>query len=216
LPVASQAERQVVPPATASSDVQRVEPLDPTALPAVRPGPCAAVGRGKVRRVLSVSERGPLLEAARAAWEADWMAPIGCVEQVSVSCAPDLDGTPGPEVVAEIRYLAGTEDCATARRRGVSSTHALLAFVPPSPDSSAWHSLGLIGYSRFDVGGVESPATTEITGFVRLPDDRTALRVTRANDGADCSGQRSVDILGASDGALTELATKELRGCNAP
>ncbi|MDQ2643874.1 MAG: hypothetical protein M3020_08680 [Myxococcota bacterium] len=184
----------------------------------MKPAPCAAVGRGKVRRVLSATERAPLLEAARAAWdpEADWMAPSGCVEQVSISCATDLDGKAGDEVVGEIRYIAGTEPCAAARSRRVTSTRALLAFVPPTPDSAGWRLLGLIGYDGFEVPGEESPATTQLAGFVRLPDGRTALRVTRANDGGDCSGQRLVDLLTATDGKLTEIASRELRACNAP
>ena len=144
------------------------------------------------------------------------MAPIGCIEQVSISCATDLDGDASAEVIAEIRYLAGTDECAAARRRGVTSTRALLAFVPPSPGSAAWRLLGLIGYNGFDVAGVESPAATKLSGFVRLPDGRTALRVTRENDGADCSGQRTVDLLAAPDGKLTQIATRELRACNAP
>jgi len=201
--------------APASAPVDGPAQLDPTALPEVH-AHCAAVGRGKVRRVLPASERKPLLEAARTAWDEDSMAPIGCVEQVSISCAPDLDGDGKAEIVGEIRYLAGTEECTAARRRGLSSTYALLAFVPPGPDAAAWRLLGLIGYSRFDVRGVESPAMSKLTGFVRLPDGRAALRVERANDGADCAGQRTVDLLGASDGGLQQVATKELRACNAP
>ncbi len=200
----------------ASAPPPSPEPLDPLALPAVKPAPCAAVGRSKVRRVLSVGERAPLLEAARDVWGADYRAPIGCVEQVSISCATDLDGNDGAEVIGEIRYLAGTDECAAAGRRGVTTTRALLAFVPPGPDSAGWRLLGLIGYSGFDVPGEESPATTELSGFVRLPDGGTALRVTRANDGADCSGQRTVELLAAPDGKLTEIATRELRACNAP
>ncbi len=203
-------------PSAAPATPPSPEPLDPLALPSVKPAPCAAVGRGKVRRVLSATERAPLLEAAQAAWDADYTAPIGCVEQVSISCATDLDGKAGNEVVGEIRYIAGTEPCAAARSRRVTSTRALLAFVPPTPDSAGWRLLGLIGYDGFDVPGVESPATTKLSGFVRLPDGRTALRVNRANDGADCSGQRTVDLLAAPDGKLVEIATRELRACNAP
>lgn len=192
--------------------------LDLDALPPVLPEPCPLGDTQGHGRSASANRFPPILQAARNAWpKADpgtsSLAPMGCVESIRISCATDLDGEPGAEVLAEIAYHAYQPDCAAARRNGVSVTVAVVA-LSPGRAGAPWSARGLLGFRGFDAPGIESPPLFELSGFVRLPSGEAAVRALESTDGGDCSGGRVDQILLFDRGNWAVVAARTITACN--
>ena len=175
----------------------RLEQMDFDSLPPAITGACP---HGDPKwRAWSRGAWKPLLAGARRIWteaEGNEYSPRSCVESVAVSCAPDLDGDGGDEVLATISYrilLNGEQRCHAKDSNGYWDMTALVALSPPAAGASEWVPKGLVGYPRFtaDNGGAE----TEVTGFVRLPSGEVGLRVDRTLGGGDCDREESRGIL---------------------
>lgn len=129
----------------------------------------------------------PLLKAARAAWSSrDFKVPRGCVEAIKLSCAPDLDGVGGGDVLAEISYRIRSPDCAFARKHDILQSRALLALSPLVGDPGSWRTLGFIDYLELDDPDAESPYPKSFAGFMRFPDGGIGLRICLSGRAEDC------------------------------
>ena len=208
LPVASARSRVEEPLAQAT--------LDPEALPALLPEACPW-GRG---RNVPANQRAPVLQALRDAWPkveppTPSLGPVGCVESIKLSCAPNLDDAAGAEVLAEVQYRIYQADCASASAKQVSPTTAVVALSPSKSGSPAWGSRGLIGYRSFDALGIEGTSHIEgDIGFVRLPNGEAAVRLLVSTDGGDCSGRRVDHIVLLRDGAWSTVTSRTINECN--
>jgi hypothetical protein len=125
--------------------------LDPNALPAVSPEPCPMGGAlGHARRVPANQVRS-IIVAAREAWgkpdpEIPSLAPMGCVDAIWLSCAPDLDGAPGAELLAEIEYYIYRPECSSPEPNGLSWSPSLaIVALSPAKPGSGWKAHGLLG-----------------------------------------------------------------------
>jgi hypothetical protein len=185
-----------------------LEQMDLDSLPPVIPGACPQ-GGGKIGRAAK-----PLLAGIRPAWgEAgeNEYTPGRCIDNVSASCAPDIDGDGGDEVLAQISYRIPMGDAQGCRYKGSEGGYwnmtALVMVTPPAPGSTEWTPKGLIGYRRFDAE--DGGATTDVTGFVRLPSGEVGVRAESSFSGGDCDQKDSNEILVPRGGQRWEVAVKK-------
>lgn len=195
--------------------------LDLNALPAVFPEPCPMGGASGHARRAPANQFRPIIVAAREAWgkpdpeTPSSLAPTGCVEAIRLSCAPDLDGAPGAELLAEIQYYIYRPECSSPEPNGLSWSSSLaIVALSPAKAGSGWKAHGLLGYRAFSALGVESGALIETAGFRRMPSGETAVRVRASTDAGDCGG-RVVDqlILPANDDWRV-VAARTINECN--
>jgi hypothetical protein len=118
----------------------------------------------------------PIAESVVRSWHpGEGYAPDSCAYLVRTLCAPDLDGQPGDEVIAEIRYRvprltigelpSERLSCASKKRveKGV-----LVALSPPNSERAEWTFVASLGHT---ITGpeVESGYSLAINHFVQLP-----------------------------------------------
>jgi hypothetical protein len=196
-----------------------LDALDLEALPAALPRPCSW-GTG---RDLPASQRAWVARAAVDAWPpliegAITMAPTGCVERITLSCAPDLDGKAGGEVLAKIQYRIYLQDCGPVPE-GVfepSPSVAVVVLSPPGRGSTAFRARGLVGYESFSAGGIEQGSLLDGTQFVQLPNGQTALRSLETTDAGDCGYERVDVLFMVRDAEVVTVASHTLNECNGP
>jgi hypothetical protein len=195
-----------------------LDALDLEALPVALPVPCAW-GKG---RDVPASQRTRVARAAVDAWpkpidgQITTIAPTGCVQRITLSCAPDLDGQEGAEVLAEIQYRVYTEHCGPVPE-GVFEPNPSLAIVvlsPSKPGSTAFTARGLVGYEAFSAGGVEQGSLINGVQFVRLPNGQAALRSLVTTDAGDCSHERVDTLFMVLDGDVRTVTRRTLNKCN--
>ncbi|HWA75612.1 MAG TPA: hypothetical protein VG937_24925 [Polyangiaceae bacterium] len=185
-----------------------LQSLDIEALPPLLPEPCRS---GRVSR----AAWPPIVEAARQAFAEDpSFAPSGCVDDIALSCATDLDGLAGAEVLAEIAYRMYQPSCAEARRNSVSATRAIVALSPQGNAPPTFLGRALLGYRSFDAPGVEAGTSIEVESFVRLPSGEAAVRTRASTDAGDCGGGRSIRIELLRAGRFRSVALYALNPCN--
>lgn len=193
--------------------------LDLDALPPVLPEPCPLGGAQGHERNVAESQFASILKAARNAWPksdpalTSSLAPMGCVDGIRISCATDLDGEPGSEVLAEIAYRVYQPDCVSAHRNSVTPTRAIVALSPPNA-RSAWSARGLLGYRAFDAPGIEAPPSLEVVGIVLLPSGEAAVRARESTDAGDCSGGRIDQVLLFGNGTWSVVTARTITACN--
>lgn len=199
-----------------------LERIDLDAFPPVLAAPCSAGVTSTAPNQGAADPAGPVMKAARGAWSdggldnVNSFVPRGCIDRVKLSCAPDLDGAAGSELLAEIAYRVYEPDCAGARRQGVSASHAIIVLSPPEPVSKAWHARGLLGYEGLDAPGVESGSYVRVDGFVRLPSGRAAIRIHETLDAGDCGGAVNDGIVLFENDDWVRVKTRTITECNQP
>lgn len=158
-----------------------VEHLDLDSLPTVTPETCSGGGHGRfIARPRSLWK--PILDVVRRGWPEDEpYPPRTCVTAVRTLCGPDLDGSPGAELLAELSYrvpqegISETSDplhpaCGSNDR--VDQT-VVIALSPSAPGDGSWKLLGAVGFSVRSAG--EGGTVIRFKRFVRLPDGSTGL-----------------------------------------
>lgn len=182
--VAPTASAKAVAPLATTTKPPRAEAssLDPERLPRLTPAPCREGGTTAFRAAPR-DRAEAILDAIRRAWpEREPYVPRTCIGAVRTRCAPDLDGKPGNEVLAEVphRVLVDGVNDSGAPVRGTCTSKEwawdqtlLVALTPPAADGGEWTCLGVVGYSVNAAG--EGGTTIRIDDFVRLPDGRTGV-----------------------------------------
>ena len=193
--------------------------LDLNALPPVSPEPCPMGGAPGHARRIPPNQFTPIIEAAREAWGkpapgTSSLAPMGCVEGIQLSCAPDLDGASGAELLAQIVYRTYRTECTSPDPNGPSSPTQAIVALSPAKAGSAWKAHGLLGYRAFNASGLEGPPTIETGGFCRLPSGETAVRARESTDAGDCSGGVVDQLLMLSKEDWTVVAAHTISACN--
>jgi MORN repeat variant len=193
--------------------------LDLNALPPVSPEPCLVGGApGHARRVPG-NQFKPIIDAAREAWGkpapgTSSLAPMGCVEGIQLSCAPDLDGAPGSELLAQIAYRTYRTKCESPDPDGPSSPTQAIVTLSPATAGSAWKAHGLLGYRDFNASGLEGPPLIEARGFCRIPSGEIAVRARESTTAGDCSGGVVDQLLLLGKEDWTVVAAQTLNACN--
>lgn len=155
---------------------------------------------------------GPLLKAVRVAWPpGDSKSPKGCVEDVKITCAPDLDGDSEADVLTEISYRLHSPDCTFARKHEILQSRVLVALSPQAGSPGAWRSLGLVAYLVLDDPDAESPNPTSFAGFVRLPNGGIGLRICQSDDAQDCyRGGTSEELMVLIEGGFSTIGWHQI------
>lgn len=186
--------------------------MDLDSLPPVIPGACPQ-GGDKKGRAWTRGVPKPLLAGARRAWteaEGKEYSPGQCIDSVSVSCAPDIDGDGRDEVLAQISYRIPMGDARGCRYKGSEGGYwdmtALVMVTPPASGGTEWTPKGLFGYRRFDAE--DGGATIDVTGFIRLPSGEVGVRAESSFSGGDCDQAASNEIL-VLRGQRWEVAAKK-------
>lgn len=132
----------------------------------------------------------PIVNAVRSAWpERDEYPPNSCIRGVRTRCAPDLDGKPGTELLAEISYRL-VQDGVPERERPLRPSCAsdqrvpqavVVALSPPTPERREWLSLGIVGYAVRGIG--EGGTVIRLKRFVRLPQGAVAVHARAFTEG---------------------------------
>ena len=194
--------------------------LDLNALPGVFPEPCPMGGASGRARSVPANQFSPIIVAARKAWdrpgaEIPSLAPAGCVEAIRLSCAPDLDGAPGAELLAEIQYYIYRTGCSSPEPNGLSWSPSLaIVALSPAKAGSGWKEHGLLGYRAFSAAGIEGGASMGIAGFYRLPSGETAVRARESLDAGDCGGGVFDHLLLPANDDWRVVAARTVDECN--
>ena len=162
------------------ADAPRSEELALDRLPSVEPVRCAEGGNGVWRGVFS-SLRKPILEALEPRWAEMDYAPRGCIGAVQALCAPELDGTPGDELLVKINYRVaqdGVQTSADPLQPPCNSPErvdpsVVVAISPPAPGRVTWTPRGVVGFVVRGAG--EGGSVIEFKRFVRLPGGSTGV-----------------------------------------
>ncbi len=137
------------------------------------------------------------------------------MEAIRLSCAPDLDGAPGAELLAEIEYYIYRTECSSPEPNGLSWSSSLaIVALSPAKAGSDWKAHGLLGYRAFDASGIEGGARLEIAGFSRMPSGETAVRARALTDAGDCGGGVVDQLLLLSSDDWRVVAARTVNGCN--
>lgn len=191
--------------------------IDFDTLPPLNPPSCPESPSGKFTPLARASWR-PVLDGATAAWPpnrgGDIPGPLSCIKSVRVACAPDLDGLPGREVLAEVSYrllLNSEKDCSTTDIANAWDMVAVVALSPPEAGRTAWRPRGVVGYPQCNAD--VCPSHDTITGFALLPSGETGIRVTMLMTGGECLRDVRDEIRTLNGRAFLPLATKILRPC---
>jgi hypothetical protein len=201
-------EQELEPCAEGAPCVSPLGLLDVEALPPLLPERCPS---GRVAR----AAWPPIVAAARQTFRDDpSFAPSGCVDEVTLSCATDLDGLPGAEVLVEIAHRMYQPSCAAARRNQVSETRVIVALSPQPNAVPAFLGRAQLGYRSFDAPGVEAGTFIEVESIVRLPSGDAAVRTFASTDAGDCGGGRSIHISLLREGRFRTVAVHTLNPCN--
>ena len=188
-----------------------IEHIEMDSLPPVFPAQdCPAAG------VVPRGSWKPILSAVRRHWEGEASYVPGCVSQVTLLCAPDLDGVPGTEALAQIDYhilINGESNCATKRLDNMWQMSVLVALSPPGQRAN-WSVRGFVGYPRFeaDNGGTE----TSVLGFVRLPSREVALHTSDYSDPGDCGPGTFENVVVLRKGKWEGVAGRVIHACDRP
>jgi hypothetical protein len=191
--------------------------LDFDTLPPLNPASCPESPSGKFTALARASWR-PFLDGAKAAWPpnrgGDIPGPLSCIKSVRVACAPDLDGLPGREVLAEVSYrilLNSVKDCATTEIVDAWDMVAVVALSPPEAGRTAWRPRGVVGYPQCNAD--VCPSHDTITGFVLLPSGETGVRVSVLSTGGECLRDVREEIRTLSGHEFLPVAGKVVQPC---
>jgi hypothetical protein len=194
-----------------------LEHLDFESLPPVVSDACPESAPGQ-SRPLPRTSWPPVLDAIKRAWPAN---PGGgeipgperspCITQIRLSCAPNLDGLPDRDILAEISYrflLNSEKNCATKNLLDVWDMKAVVTLSPPAADRKTWKPRGIVGYPQCmaDV----CPGYDTITGFVLLPSGEVGIRVRMTLTGGECRDEKWEEIRTLGKRGPTTLAARKL------
>jgi hypothetical protein len=198
-----------------------LEKMEFDSLPPLLAEPCATSPMAASRQL----PRGawlPVLEAAKRAWPTDAgggtvPGPGACVDQLTVTCAPNLDGVPGPEVLAEISYrilVSAGRDCSTAQKSDAWEMRAVVALSPPEAAGARWRTRGLVGYPRCTADVCRGDE--RLDGFVWLPGGHAGVRIAVTSSGGACGFEEWKEIRTLREGAWMPVLRETSRRCGQP
>jgi hypothetical protein len=173
---------RAAPPPNSAIPRATLDDLDFESLPSIAAPPCSQGNRNGFRPS-PANEWKRLLEPIQRGWHpGDGYAPAACIRSVRTRCAPDLDGTPGDEVLVEVSYrvpqVHWTDDGkevhpSCTARDWVWDLTAIVALRPPVANTTDWAFRGVVGFAVRATG--EGAREIRFRRFVRLPDGRAGV-----------------------------------------
>jgi hypothetical protein len=203
-------------PHSPSPTASRLSQLDMESLPPVNAPPCSL--STYARNGLARSAWGPILTGVKSAFLPDRgggaiIGPSQCVDRVALSCAPDLDGVTGDEVLAEVSYHVpmGGRGC-HQHRSEAWDMRVVVALSPPTATRKTFEPRGIVGYPvcNSDV----CPGHDTPTGFVRLPSGENAIRMAIVSGAGDCGHTERDEIRTLHGSEWVSVAEKTTRTCD--
>ncbi len=188
--------------------------LDLESLPPIPPEPCrqGVVGTANAwpRSVIR-----PLVRASRKAIdETVGCSPANCADSVAISCAPDLDGKPGGEILAVIacRVPLPCPDCGADANREYAALAANVILSPPAPGRPSWIEHGFV--SCRENSSFEGDPQSKVQGYLRLPDGEVAISTLHSAASSDDGRERcSQSLYSLRQGKWQEVMSGESQLC---